>query len=627
MLEKKYISDVDGLRALAILSVIFYHVGYNWIPGGFVGVDVFFVISGYLITKNILFDVEYQNFSFFDFYVRRARRLFPALFVTLIISFIFAYQLFSPVDLERFGQSLLYANMSISNFFFMSEAGYFDAESNLKPLLHTWSLSVEEQFYLVWPFLLVVLLKLKNKTFILAFLLFSAIISLYASYIYTESHPAMSFFMLPFRVFEFSIGALVIWIENFKFSRKYIYDLLTIIGIGLILYSVLFFTHSMSFPGYIALVPSIGAGLVIYASRFSMLGILFRNKVMVGIGLISYSLYLVHWPLIVFYRYWKFEEITSIDKILFIFASFILGYLLWKFIETPWRLSKADDSKTHFTFIVPSLMLLISFIAAITWGYKGFPTRFSQEFQFTKEEIAQERARYWKKGKTDLSYLKGEEGENTILFMGNSHGTDLIYALRENDSKLNFKFLTTKHRCSNFGTLANKDEYIELCENIKKKNFVRENFEQIDKIYLHDDWKKVDLDQLKITLEELRTLSQAPIYVFGPKMTYKRNIPSIINHHMHLNTINRYSKKFQEKKKISLNKKLKKMFKNTYFSKSNIFYIDLLSTQCGNKMNECKIVSNENGKSFYLYFDSNHFTEKGAYLFGSKLKVNYPEIF
>ena len=166
---KTYRPEIDGLRAIAVLLILFFHAGFEWMRGGFIGVDVFFVISGYLITRNIVFQIDQGAFSFSKFYINRIRRLMPALFFTIFVSVVLGYMVFSPADLERLGKSAISALFSLSNFFFWSEADYFNPSSEIKPLLHTWSLAVEEQFYLIWPALLVVLYKFKNKTLLILF--------------------------------------------------------------------------------------------------------------------------------------------------------------------------------------------------------------------------------------------------------------------------------------------------------------------------------------------------------------------------------------------------------------------------------------------------------------------------
>ncbi len=203
---KGYRPEIDGLRAVAVLLVIFFHYQFSIFGGGYVGVDVFFVISGYLITRLIKDQVEGGNFSITSFYVRRMRRLFPALFFTLIITTLAAFLLFSAEHLERYGQSLIYALISVSNFFFWQEAGYFDLNAIVKPLLHTWSLSVEEQFYLIWPGLLLLLFYPKKSSLALLGLAIVAVGSLYLSESFLSSDPKAAFFLMPLRAFEFCIG-------------------------------------------------------------------------------------------------------------------------------------------------------------------------------------------------------------------------------------------------------------------------------------------------------------------------------------------------------------------------------------------------------------------------------------
>lgn len=625
-LKKKYVPDIDGLRAVAIISVLLYHVGYSWVPGGFVGVDVFFVISGYLITKIILSDIGSQKFTYTSFFIRRSRRLLPALLVILILSSIVAYNLFSPADLERFGQSLLYANVSLSNFFFMFEAGYFDAVSETKPLLHTWSLAVEEQFYLIWPFLLVLLSSFGKKQLIMLFLVLSAVTSVVFSSINSDNNVALSFFMLPFRVFEFSIGALVLWVEHFDLRKKYTYEILALIGLAMIVSSVMLFSKTMAFPGYIALIPTIGTALVIFASNKSKIGGILRGKVLVSVGLVSYSLYLVHWPIIVFYKYWVFEEISSIDKILLIVSSFFTAFILWKFVERPFRLKKDEEPRSYYNVIIVFILLAISIFAANLWANKGYSSHYPEIFQMSMDDILEERDRYWSKfGRAGDNILRGDSSQGKVLFMSNSYGIDLVYALRQNGFMPNIVYLPTSHRCSNFGTLPNGPEHEGYCQGVKKRNLSNDKFGEIDRVYLHDNWRVLNLEHLKRVLIELRNITNAPIYVFGPKMDFTKNVPDIVKRYMNMGGINEYSQKFQNTSRREYNALLKMFFVDEFFTTNKIFYVDMLASQCGDDIKECEIVT-EQSKDF-LYFDQGHFTKKGSHHFGNKLKIKYPEVF
>ncbi|MCI5144936.1 MAG: acyltransferase, partial [Candidatus Electrothrix sp. AR3] len=236
MIQRQYRADVDGLRAFAVLAVLFYHFDFSFFSGGFTGVDIFFVISGFLITQNIMADLSKGSFSFARFYTRRIRRLFPALFVTLVLSLLFGFLLFTPEHYLRLAKSLLYSVLSVSNFFFWQEAGYFDTAVDFKPLLHTWSLAVEEQFYLIWPALLFLLFKL-GKKWILLFLLLSSALSLYWSEQWLLTDPSGAFFLTPFRIIEFAFGAIMAWLIQFQPKNKLLLEPLLALGFGFILYS------------------------------------------------------------------------------------------------------------------------------------------------------------------------------------------------------------------------------------------------------------------------------------------------------------------------------------------------------------------------------------------------------
>ncbi|MFX4212092.1 acyltransferase family protein [Aliarcobacter butzleri] len=377
----KYIPEIDGLRAIAVLSVLIFHIDATYLSGGFVGVDIFFVISGFLITGIIKNEIEtIGNFSFKNFYIRRAKRLLPALFIVFIVTTIVAVFLLSPTHLSSYGGSLVSAILSLSNMFFWIEADYFDVSAKVKPLLHTWSLSIEEQFYFIWPLTLLFLLRLKNKKYI--FITFAVFVglSLYmnnrfddGSISFINNHlPSIKeyfidgkstiFFLLPFRIYEFILGAVVVWLMGYQISKQCIYDIIFVIGLCLVGYSIFFFDESLLFPSYYALVPVIGTSLLIYSSYYSRLKILLSNKLFVGIGLISYSLYLVHWPIIVFWNYLS-QNISLVEKIAIFVISFVLAYLSYKYIEQPFR-------KKEFNIFKPKV-LRISFLILFLLGFIG----------------------------------------------------------------------------------------------------------------------------------------------------------------------------------------------------------------------------------------------------------------
>jgi len=342
----RYRPDIDGLRAIAVILVILFHFGFSLFQGGFVGVDIFFVISGYLITRIIYQEVQNnEEFSFSNFYLRRARRIIPALLATLFVCFLIAFTLLSPSDFKRFCGSQIASILSIGNFYFWNEAGYFDVLAETKPLLHLWSLGVEEQFYLVWPLFLVLLAKFRKGLWKYLILVISASLSLN---IFFQNDIATIFYLPWFRVFEFALGAfLVVLPKGLGKSHKkqqsldinLTQEILFILGLCLVLFSAFAFSERTVFPTYNALIPCLGAAFLINAGEARIGGLILRNPLSVGIGRISYSLYLVHWPLLVFYRYKFGSDLNLNEKWGLIAASFLLAAISYKFIETPFRKS------------------------------------------------------------------------------------------------------------------------------------------------------------------------------------------------------------------------------------------------------------------------------------------------
>ncbi len=345
MPTETYLRHVDGLRAVAVLSVILYHFSVPYTPGGYIGVDVFFVISGFLITRLIYSELrETGRFDFARFYIRRMRRLFPALFVTLAATFCFAALVLSPSLFDQFGSSLAAAVVSVSNILFWSQSGYFDADSHLKPLLHTWSLSVEEQFYLVWPaFLWLVMGCLRaGRSALIGALVVIGIISMALNYIWVmgafdADFRYTIFFLTPFRVFEFVIGGLGIFLLEATLNRIVLQEALMVAGLGAIGYAVVTYSEQLIFPYWYALLPSIGALMVIVSSQSRIAGRLLTNRAAVGIGVISYSLYLTHWPIISFFTYVHIDPPSTIQWWFLFVATFAAAIMLYYFVETPFR--------------------------------------------------------------------------------------------------------------------------------------------------------------------------------------------------------------------------------------------------------------------------------------------------
>jgi len=363
-----YRREIDGLRALAVLPVILFHAGFEMFSGGFVGVDVFFVISGYLITTIILSELEQGKFSIVNFYERRARRILPALFLVMLICIPFAWFWLLPSDIMDFSQSLVAVSVFASNILFWRKSGYFDTAAELKPLLHTWSLAVEEQYYVLFPLFLMLFWKL-GKRWILVTLGLVFVASLAVAQWAAYAKPAAAFYLLPTRGWELLIGAFAAFYlskANRKEFGKGLSEVAGWLGVALIMYSVFAYSKTTPFPGFYALVPTIGTVLIIlFATQQTTVGKFVGNKAFVGVGLISYSAYLWHQPLFAFARHRSFDNPTHNVFLLLSLASLLLAFLSWRFVESPFR------NKKKFSRV--SIFLTSTFLSAcfISVGLSG----------------------------------------------------------------------------------------------------------------------------------------------------------------------------------------------------------------------------------------------------------------
>ena len=371
----KYRPEIDGLRALAIIPVILFHAGFVLFGGGFVGVDVFFVISGYLITTILIEDLENKRFSILNFYERRVRRILPALFVVMLVTVALAWMWMIPSQMAQFSRSVLSTSLFFSNVLFWHETGYFKTPGQEKPLLHTWSLAVEEQYYVLFPIFLFLMWRFrKERVFWMIVVLAS--ISLALSEWGWRHKPVANFYLAPTRAWEIFAGSIAAFIVQKRGVKAN--NFMSMLGLAAILFAIFAYDKHVPFPSVYALVPVVGVVLlVLYADKETLAAKILSTRVLVGIGLISYSAYLWHQPLFVFAR---LRAVHGASASLFIFlslASLVLGYLSWKYVERPFR-NRAFLSKPQL-FSMAAVGTL-AFVAFGHYGYegRGYPSRLNK---------------------------------------------------------------------------------------------------------------------------------------------------------------------------------------------------------------------------------------------------------
>ncbi|HET7104543.1 MAG TPA: acyltransferase family protein [Terracidiphilus sp.] len=375
-----YRADIDGLRAVAVVSVMLFHLQFGC-RGGYVGVDIFFVISGYLITKIIERDLEAHRFSILGFYQRRIRRIFPALFGVFLAVLILGVLYLLPNELLELGKSLTAASTFLSNVFFARKSGYFDSSSLGQPLLHTWTLSVEEQFYILWPWLLIALRNRVVSRWRFAIVLAALVGSLALSAIWAVSKPEAAFYLLPSRAWELALGAVLALAPVpglLQRLPRHAGHVFSITGLAMVLFPVFSYSQLTPFPGIAALLPCCGAALIIAGGERgpSLGGRLLSVRPLVWVGLISYSLYLWHWPILVFGRIFGHGVLTPAQRIACFVLTFIVSWLSWRYVEVPFRSPRVIRGQPR-AWVTSGLALTAIFTMAGFFFYRssGLPQR------------------------------------------------------------------------------------------------------------------------------------------------------------------------------------------------------------------------------------------------------------
>jgi peptidoglycan/LPS O-acetylase OafA/YrhL len=545
----KHRKDIDGLRALAIMSVVIFHLKSSLLPSGFVGVDIFFVISGFLITKIILRELETDKFSFTQFYIRRIRRIFPALFTVLLFSIAFAALTLDTENLSWFCKTARYAVAQISNFLFQKKVGYFDIRPENIPLLHTWSLAVEEQFYLVFPLFLFFLTKLKkNRNFIFYSLVGLSLLSLALSQYLLINSPKVAFFSLPSRFWELGLGAILAFQKIKPLSGK-VNEATGIMGFLLI--AVSFFVISENnFPAIYAIMPCLGAALVIFSGEKSdtLISKILANKILVFLGIISYSLYLWHYPIIAFYKeFMEVKELQFTAIILLFSFSVAVSYLSYKYIETPFRKKKSLQEEAFINFAkyriyrpFSASIICITFFLLILFDIKD-----QQELKhmkifgdnrgndFHRDCLLNEDSIFSEDLVEKCTEGKNKNGSQ-VLLIGDSHGFRYSRGLLDWSKKNNYSMIML----ASTNCPSAIDNGTEFCQKLRDKIYeVVRNNKKLKYVVLANSWSndvKLGEDFAQQSLEKniryfteqgkrVVILGTVPVFNFDPVTCLSKN--------------------------------------------------------------------------------------------------------
>ena len=653
-----YQPQIDGLRALAVLSVLFYHLKISFFEGGFIGVDIFFVISGYLITAIILKEKERGTFDLKKFLIKRIKRLLPAIIFVSIVAICFGFLILSPDDLINFSRSIIASIFFISNILYWTESNYFNTISEFKPFLHTWSLGVEMTFYLMWPLMLLLFVKFLNSKKIIFFILITSILSiLFIEYIYTkglvfETDALNGFFYgkyisdtlfynAPFRFFEFFFGCILCFIpkKNFKILTNQSFFIL---GLILILSSILILNYESKIPG-ISLIPAIlGTSFILFFNRENFLTKILNNKFMVGVGLISYSLYLIHWPLISLYKYYNLGPLESFDKIKILALSFIISILMYFFVEKPWRLNYSK-SKKYLSIVALISVLGFCYLIIIQNGYvnrlnENEKKLFNKLKTTAQDEYCTPQKSIFK-NVVEKICIKGDEANADIILLGDSNARMWFKPFSNFSEEKNYNLINYSRICNNFPHPSDFNVFL-------IKDFIFEDFNKCSEVntdaevlILGNAWfsyqfSEFNTEIVKGYVNNINLIKENDSFKNIKKILILGQIPAFESNNLDITSCLTRPKFF--KKEISCENYYKYTFKKNNFLEKikdfnlkleeqvnkilaknyDVLFINPTKNLC-NK-NDCKQISKEND---FFYKDSNHISNFGANYIYNKNKI------
>lgn len=666
MYKKQYRQEIDGLRALSVVAVIIYHAkinlfGFEIIPGGFIGVDVFLVISGYLITSIIIKEInKTSNFSFSNFYERRIRRIIPALLFVMILQFPLAWYFLLPQEFIEYSRSIIYSLSFISNYFFYYSGQIYDStDSLLSPFIHTWSLSVEEQFYIIFPLIFFVSFKFFKKYFfsIVSFLfIISFILSEYGS----RNYPSFTFYSLHTRIWELLLGSLLAYLEiskrNFKNFQYWFSKYLPNIGLLLIIFSFLFYNENIFHPSFLTILPLMGVSFIIFFSNKEIISYkILTLKPIVFTGLISYSLYLWHYPIFAFSRISNFFEENFFGQIFILIFIILLSIFSYFVIEKPFR-NKNVIKKNVLIFLITTLVIFVISLNFSVVKNDGYTFRI-QPIIFKEIDLSD---RVKSKDKNGLCFnrtknfcIKNENGNRTVYLIGDSIMDAISYDLEKKVVSLGYRFVPLTHSGCFFildiSTYNKKTKKKTQCDEefqtkrlntiIKEKNSIivlgghiqkylsEKDVKLVDNQYKYEDWHSTYFSSKSNKEEKLLTtlskISQNNIVILlypFPEVGYDLS--------QRINNIYKKNKKlFREKSLMSIDYKLyTERNKETFeiydkIKNQNIIKVYPHKVFCNKKIKN-KCVFNEL-KNIYFY-DEIHPSGYGAHLINQLIlnKIN-----
>ncbi|MDB2531620.1 acyltransferase [Alphaproteobacteria bacterium] len=609
----RYRPEVDGLRAIAVVPVIAFHIGLPGFEGGFIGVDIFFVISGYLISLLIFRDIGNNTFNLVDFYQRRIKRIFPALVFVALASAVLSWFLLLPNQMIEFSRSLVATSLFLSNVLFWRETDYFATAASEKPLLHTWSLSVEEQFYLAFPLFFIGVWRfgVRGAFWIL-------ILCLLISFSLSEwgwRHKATAnFYLLPTRAWELllgSVGALYMYKSRVKAN-----SILSIFGFSCIAFSVIWFSEDTPTPSYFTLLPTVGALLILlYTGHDSLLKKLLSSRLLVGIGLISYSLYLWHQPIFVFSKVWSGNLHTVTEMIFLVLLIFVCSFLSWRFIEQPARNKRVSSSNVFRCFGAFSVLMLS--LGVLMGQNNGMQQRFEADDLDFLNQINSRNGVYVSKRFDALRLNRWSSDKTKLLVVGDSYAQDLTNGIFE--SKLQERFdVSTFYVSAVCGNLYLPFE--ELKQFISQKNISRcrrENYflsqsfldlaTQADVIWLASSWQDWQVVVLEKSLEKLKASVNGKIFVFG-----RKDFPKLdVRRYLGLNV--------QQRKALYSPISADHVDVNVAMANLNfkdVFFVDVQNLMCGGNVFQCSLFDDD---GLLKSYDGGHLTKEGAVFYGNAI--------